>query len=402
MSAIDTKSLVSQDWKIHGSIYRDPDIFAAEMDAIFGRVWVFVGHETEIPVPGDYKTTFIGLQPVIVSRGADDDEVRVMFNRCRHRGSAVCQHEYGNSNFFRCAYHGWTYTNSGALVGVPFQDGYEDLDKEKLGLVHVPRVANYRGFVFASLSSEGPNIEEQLGHARVYLDFLADLGGGIALNAGVQKIVFDGNWKLHLENTIDPYHFGFVHKSYLKLVENRTGKKGGFVREVQHNEEWRSLDLGNGHSAHEYGALGADQKGHGLDIGDMPFNLIIFPNIGFVGAHLRVIRPKAVNRTEVIFHPIMIKDGSSEANAARLRNHEGFYGPAGFGAPDDVEVGFIRVESGLRASSGNDWIVMSRGIHRERVDERGVRIGRSSDEVPQRALYRRWLELMGNSEYRRD
>lgn len=393
--------LITDDWHVSGKIYRDPAIFARELSAVYGRTWVFVAHESEIPSGGDYRTAHIGRQPVIVNRDADDGTVNVMFNRCRHRGAAVCRRESGNANFFRCAYHGWTYGSSGELTGVPFDDGYGDsFDRPAMGLVHVPRVETYRGFVFASLDPGIEPLPEYLGNARRYLDFIADIGtDGPELASGAHKLVFKGNWKLQVENTIDPYHFSFTHKSWLDILKERSGKSSPWLKNVRTNPEWRGIDLGGGHAVHEYGSLdaGGPDNAHAIAIGELiPFNLNIFPSLAFVGAHLRLIVPRAVDETWVYLYPLLPK-GADEAERSRiLRDHEIFYGPSGFGSTDDVEVAFDRVTDGSQASeSSADWALMSRGLDREEVDEAtGVRIGRSSDEVPQRAYLRRWLELL--------
>src|SRR5699024_7875191 len=144
---------------VHGDIYNDPEVFDIEMDKIFGQTWVYVAHESEVANPGDYKTTRIGKQPVIVSRSADTDEINVLFNRCRHRGASVCQKESGNANAFRCAYHGWTYANNGDLLGVPMKDGYgKEFDKSEMGLVKVACVDSYNGFIFASLNPDRKSV----------------------------------------------------------------------------------------------------------------------------------------------------------------------------------------------------------------------------------------------------
>ncbi|WP_169736776.1 aromatic ring-hydroxylating oxygenase subunit alpha [Pseudonocardia spinosispora] len=397
---VDKDVLITDDWRVSGRIYREASIFERELRRIYGRTWVFVAHESEIPVGGDYKTAYIGRQPVIVSRVADTGAINVMFNRCRHRGSAVCQREFGNTSFFRCAYHGWTYGAEGQLVGVPFDDGYpEAFDKSAMGLTHVPRVEVYRGFVFASLDPAIVGLPEYLGNARRYLDFIADVGsGGPELASRAQKVVYRGNWKLQIENTIDPYHFSFTHKSWLDILKDRTGTSSPWVKNVRTNPDWRGMDLGNGHAVHEYGPLErAGENAHAIGIGELiPFNLNVFPSLAFVGAHLRLVVPRAVDETHVYLYPILPRGADAETRNRILRDHEIFYGPSGFGSTDDVEVGFDRVTNGLEASaSPNDWALMSRGLHREVVEPgTGIRIGRSSDEVPQRAYLRRWLELM--------
>ncbi|MEU3983983.1 Rieske 2Fe-2S domain-containing protein [Streptomyces sp. NPDC026672] len=392
--------LITDDWRVSGRIYRDPGIFAREMAEIYGRTWVFVAHESEIPNGGDYKTAHLGRQPVIVNRGADDGVVHVMFNRCRHRGASVCQREFGNANYFRCAYHGWTYDSTGQLTGVPFDDGYgEDFDKAAMGLVHVPRVETYRGFVFASLHAGIEPLADYLGNARRYLDFIADIGdGGPELASHAHKLVYKGNWKLQVENTIDPYHFSFTHKSWLDILKERSGQSSPWVKNVRANPQWRGIDLGGGHAVHEFGSIDGDTaNAHAIAIGELiPFNLNVFPSLAFVGAHLRLIVPRSADETWVYLYPIFPKGADEQTRSRILRDHEIFYGPAGFGSTDDIEVAFDRVTAGVEGSaSAADFTLMSRGLDREEVDEStGIRIGRSSDEVPQRAYLRRWIELM--------
>ena len=151
---------------IHRSVYADSEIFDLEMERIFNKVWVYLGHSEEIREEGDYKTTYVGRHPIIVSRLADGS-VTALINRCRHRGPIVCQHELGNSKYFRCPYHSWTYNNAGDLIGVPMPQGYgRSFDKSALGLAKVPRVAEYQGFIFGCMSEEGPTLKEYLGESR--------------------------------------------------------------------------------------------------------------------------------------------------------------------------------------------------------------------------------------------
>ena len=382
---ININDFINED-AVKGQIYTDPEIFQLEIERIFENHWVYVAHDSEIANPGDYKTTYVGSQPVIVTKGTDDQKYRVLLNRCRHRGASVCQTECGNANFFRCAYHGWTYSNAGDLVGMPFQDGYdESFNREEMGLDQVPRVESYNGFIFACLNKDVCSLDEHLGYAKEYIDFIVNTGPeGIELSAGSHKYFFDNNWKLQLENTIDPYHLSVTHRSFFDLLSKKTGKKFNFKK--MHEQE-RISDLGNGHSLCQ---LSGD-----IGIGALPFNLIIFPNLGFLGSQVRVIHPISANKTKVQLYPFLLKGASREENSARLRKHENFYGPAGHGSVDDFEVAFDRVKDGLRAVKGNDWIHFSRGKNRETVDERGVIISASSsDEVSARAIYKEWNRLM--------
>lgn len=392
MVAPDAATLIMPDWQVSGRIYTDPELFAAEQARVFRTTWLYVAHESQLSQPGDYVTTYAGTQPVIVTRDGDSGEVHVLLNRCRHRGASVCQAERGNSSFFRCAYHGWTYSNDGSLRGMTYPAGYSGMDPATLGLVRLPRVASFAGFIFASLAADGPPLEEHLGHAAPYLSLVSEQGPkGIRLSAGAHNVGYDGNWKLQVENTIDNYHFGFVHRSFLDVLAGRIGAPPPIVKNILTNPEWRTIDLGNGHSVHEFGdpRTGNNQG----QLGDLPFNLIIFPNLCFVGAQLRHVLPKAANRTEVRLYPLLHEGESAEFNAGILRTHEGFYGPAGMGASDDVEVAFDRVADGLRATE-HDWVYLSRGLHREQPTGDGRILGRADDELPQRAFYRQWLRSM--------
>jgi phenylpropionate dioxygenase-like ring-hydroxylating dioxygenase large terminal subunit len=246
------------------------------------------------------------------------------------------------------------------------------------------------------------SLEDYLETAGPYLDYVADLDpAGIAFSAGVQQYKFEANWKFQVENTIDIYHVAFTHKSWLDILSDKAGKRIPFVRNMTQNEEWRTLAFPNGHAVHEYRSIDpADQPeeidgGHDVGIGELlPFNMVIFPNLGFVGAQLRIITPIAVDRTRVELYPMVLPSDPAGSEKA-LRDHEAFYGPAGFGSADDMEVAFERVTQGLEATATpQDWVLIARGAKREEPREDGVRIGRSTDELPHRSFYGRWRELI--------
>ncbi|MDT0382796.1 Rieske 2Fe-2S domain-containing protein, partial [Streptomyces sp. DSM 42041] len=156
---------------------------------------VYVAHESEVSEPGDYLTRFIGHDPVVVVRGKDG-VVRVLLNRCTHRANKLCNAEIGNANSFRCPYHGWTFSNTGALQGVPMREGYGDTYRElraELGLAQAPRVDDYGGFVFASLAPDGPSLLEHLGNATRAIDRLLNL-------SPTRKIDLRANWMKHLHH----------------------------------------------------------------------------------------------------------------------------------------------------------------------------------------------------------
>ena len=402
-----------REFRVHGSVYTDAEVFAAELERIFERTWVYAGHESELPATGDYKTILVGTQPVILSRH-EDGKVHALYNRCRHRGAVVCRQERGHSNFFRCRYHNWVYANNGDLIGMSQSTGYpDDFDRSAYGLVPVSRMANYRGLIFISLSEVGPTFDEYLAPARKYVD--AWLGRSpveqIEVLLPPHRYEYPGNWKLQAENGYDGYHGNYVHLSWQRVLQL---SKESTVEEVQkYRQEGAARGLPRGHGLLERpGSLNPASSWTARMMDRYPEyakamsakysepqlidlsarrNIFIFPNLYLFDTHLRVIVPKAVNRTEVQLYVYALQGVPDAINDGRIRGHERFYGPAGFGAPDDIEV-FTEVQTGVRAR-GHEWNLFCRGQHRERV-ENGERIGHTTDEAPQRALYRQWqLEM---------
>ena len=409
--ALDPDHLVQTD-RVHRLLYVSPEIFALEMERIFARTWVFVGHDSEIAAPGDYRTTRIGLQPVILARHTDGS-AHVLLNRCTHRGSVVCRAERGNSTAFRCMYHGWVYDTRGALVAVPFPGGYgPDFDPAALGLMHAPRVAAYRGFIFASLNPEGPSLDEYLGLARTYLDLILDAApaGTVSVRSGVERYGYPANWKLQIENLLDGYHPNFTHQIAFEISERRRGVSGRRANSEGSGATARTF--GPGHGVLHYGGVNrgyqqgdpdraayADQLRAQLgseraeEVLGADIQLFIFPNLFFQSArqHYRVVRPLEVDSTEVHAYPYTLDGAPAGMNRRQVRSLAWWASPAAFGQPDDLEA-FVRCQEGLAVTAA-EWVLFSRGIHRER-HEGGEIVGDITDEVPQRGIYRAWQRLM--------
>src|SRR5437588_483782 len=158
----DWDELVQED-RIHRLIYTDPAIFQAEMTNIFAAVWVYLGHESQIPGNDDYITVRLGLRPLILLRDSNG-KLRALFNRCAHRGTTLCRKDKGSARIFTCPYHGWSYLNTGKLRAVPWPDGYAcDFNNPKYNVAQVPRVDSYRGFIFATLNPDAPSLIDYLG-----------------------------------------------------------------------------------------------------------------------------------------------------------------------------------------------------------------------------------------------
>ena len=214
-SALDIDSLVSTETgHIDRRIYSDPEIFELEIERIFGRAWLFLCHESQIPEPGDFFESVMGRDNVLVVRQKDGG-IKGLLNTCMHRGNAVCRAEEGNAKSFLCTYHGWSYGIDGALTGVPgYRDFYgSELDRTKIHLREVAQIANFKGFIFGTHDESAPPLEEYLGATgRLGLNLLA-ARGDLEVVPGIQKFVIDCNWKFALDNLFDWYHPQVTHAS---------------------------------------------------------------------------------------------------------------------------------------------------------------------------------------------
>ena len=223
--------LITDDFRVHRSVFTDPRIFADEMDRIFGGTWVYLLHESEILSPNDFETRAVGRRPVIVTRD-EAGTIAALFNRCTHRGTLLCPIESGSAARFQCAYHGWTFSNTGKLVGITYPDGYrESFDVAGHDLGRLPRVESYRGFVFGSLNPDVEPVADWLGPARPTFDWLVDRFPDIRM-LKASTLEYHGNWKLQNDNNGDMYHVPFTHKSTVTMSENR-----GYRRAFGHFQE---------------------------------------------------------------------------------------------------------------------------------------------------------------------
>lgn len=424
-----------QPGRVHRRVYADPAIFELEMARIYGRAWIYVGHESQIREPGDFVTTRIGRKPMVLVRHTDGS-IHVLHNQCAHRGAQVVALDKGRAEEFVCCYHGWTYGTDGKLIRVPLQHGYPghfDPNDPKTAMVSAPRVESYRGFVFASLSADGPPLADFLGYMTTSFDDMVDRApdGGIEVAGGVFRHAFDGNWKLYLENLCDAAHPLFVHQSSIEAAQQQpddaftdgAGEIG--VRQMRQNgapykfwqEQVGIWAYPNGHSFigdyhddeklvaakgnpvfAEYIAAMEAKKGAGETQRIMEvtrWNSNVYPNLSFMSQfrQLRVVHPVAVDRTEVHTYSFRLKGAPErmfEDTVAFANVTNGTGSPV---LTDDLEI-YGRIGRGV-TSAGADWIEVGRGYETDRPDDHGGVAGKdSTSEVYIRNMYDAWLSYM--------
>lgn len=398
---------------VHGSLYTDPAIYQSELQKIWFRTWVYVGHESEVPHANDFVMKSIGPEPIIMTRDKAG-KINLLHNRCPHRGNRVCVTDKGNARSFTCPYHGWTFANDGELRGYPFPSGYEGVDRSELGLGRVARVAAYKGFVFGSFAAEGPTLEEHLGAAKDSIDLLClnSPEGEVEITAGFLKHKVKSNWKFLVENETDGYHPSFVHASIFEVA------KSGIGSLYSAESTAVSRYMGNGHSENDlrpefrkrdipmswfnttaerlpdyvenmnkaYGP----EKARQIMINGTPHTMI-FPNLFIAEIQLFVIQPLAVNETVQHVTALQFK-GAPDLNRRMRQQTMGSVGPAGFLLADDAEM-YERTQLGVQASNP-EWLFLGRGKHRERIDENGYLIGDATDETPSRGIWRHYRSMM--------
>jgi phenylpropionate dioxygenase-like ring-hydroxylating dioxygenase large terminal subunit len=409
--------------RVAGRMYTDPGIFEEEMTKIFESTWMWVAHESELPKAGSFKSTYVGRQPVIVTKDRRGN-INTLLNRCRHRGASVCEQKKGNANGFTCPYHAWSYSLDGKLRGIPYPEGYEGvLAKDEISLKRL-RTESYNGMIFATFNENAEPLEEFLGDVRLWIDRFMKQGGGYPVKVlGTHQFKFKGNWKIQLENTTDGYHFPIVHRSWMASVDQETADMMSFMTDP----DCVTHDLGNGHSVMQmvpehsdldiddgteklqdrFDGLIAELKAAGADDAQVRklvrsmhgtgFNLNLFPNVSMSISFLRVLRPISVNETW-IEHVALGADGPEEivgpVNRDRLRVHEHFQGPFGFGTPDDAE-GWDRVQRGAQGAPEMP-ILVNRGLKREADSPEGWPTSHVTDETGMRAAYAKWKQMMSD------
>jgi phenylpropionate dioxygenase-like ring-hydroxylating dioxygenase large terminal subunit len=424
MSRIDVSRLVQKD-RVHRSVYTDADLFRLEMERLFGRAWILAGHESQAPRPGDYFTATVGLRPVTIVR-AEDGALRGFHNTCPHRGARLCAGDGGSARRIQCPYHGWTFSLQGDLVSQPMREQYgSDFDPAAHGLARVARLDRYRGFVFVSLASDGPGLEDFLGHMTTSIDDLVDRApdGEIEVLDTVIRHRYRGNWKMMFENLNDTVHAGFAHGIATQAAKREAERAGPDAL-----SPWIGMMLANGKPLSAFNALDMVVETHGHsyfgghigagyqgDAADAYFTRLaqrhgddgarrvlglsrhvtqIYPSGSFQARYqtVRLVVPLAVDLTEVVGYVFRLKGAPPEIEKNAMDYCIGATSAASPVIADDLDI--YEGQQRLFASDGAEWI----SLHRANAapapgDDGSVRHPGASEEFI-RNQFRAWAAYM--------
>ncbi|CAE6748113.1 Rieske 2Fe-2S domain-containing protein [Paraburkholderia nemoris] len=363
-------------------IFTNADLFELEMKHIFESNWVYLAHESQVADNNDYYTTWIGRQPIVITRDKNG-ELHAVINACAHKGAMLCRKKHGNKGTFTCPFHGWSFANTGKLLKVkdvktteyPVQfntNGSHDLKK-------VARFQSYRGFLFGSLNADAIPLEDFLGETKVIIDQIVDqAANGLEVLRGNSSYIYDGNWKMQMENGCDGYHVSTVHWNYAATMDRRKveGTKavdanswsksvaGVYGFDHGHILLWTKTMNPDVRPVYQYreeikarvGEVKADF------IVNQTRNLCLYPNVFLMdqfSTQIRVIRPLSVDKTEVTIFCFAPKGESAADRATRIRQYEDFFNVTGMGTADDLEE-FRACQAGYAGTTAM-WNDLSRG-----------------------------------------
>lgn len=346
--------------------FSDPEIYELEIERLFMKSWLFVGHESELPKPGDYVLRDMAGESVLLVRGKDA-KVRVLVNTCRHRGNIVCRTEKGNADSFQCPYHGWLYDNTGTLAAAPGMESYQQpLDKNEWGLVQAPQVEEYNGLVFATFDSGAPSLSDYLGGAKWYLDISTKRSdAGLEVIGTPHRWIVPSNWKLPADQFVgDTAHFPFTHVSAFGLgtwpktegppwaanisLENGHGvwvrgvERGYSIMNVRGYPDSIIASLKRNLVPGQVEVLERSPSFGGNLMPNLAFMDLAFspepgaPSVGYLS--LRLWNPISVDQTEIWSWCLIERDTPEEFKESAYRAYLRGFGPSGVFEQDDMIV----------------------------------------------------------------
>jgi nitrite reductase/ring-hydroxylating ferredoxin subunit len=412
-------------------VYIDPEIFELEMERIWGKAWIYIAHESQIPGPGDFFTTELARQPVLLVR-QNEDTFNLFFNRCAHKGTKVLELESGRASLIRCGYHGWTYKTDGSCHSITGgEEAYKSLGLTKaspcMSLGRLPRVDSYRGFIFASLAPEAPDLRTWLGPTATSIDNMVDRSpeGKLEITGGVLRYRHDSNWKLFVENLNDMMHAMIAHQSSAqtaRVIGKRLFPKGmtpppevqilaPFAEDKDFFESMGIHAFENGHSYSggktsihasysgipEYEeamkkAYGKERTNEILSLNR--HNTIVYPGFTCKGAiqTIRVVKPVAVNETVIESWTLRLVGAPGEMLHRSILYCNLINSSANIVGPDDYEA-YHRIQHGLQ-TEGRRWVANARYLGAETANEEGGYSATGSSDMVFRNQFRAWLGYM--------
>lgn len=423
-------ALVKED-AVHRDLYISPEIFELEMRYLWPSSWIYIGHESQVPNPGDFMSLDIGREPVILLRDPEG-ELRLLANRCAHKGTKLVSAPFGQfSKVIRCPYHGWTYHMSGELRAIPLPEGYQGTGfpsaSGREGLAGYGNLRSYRGFVFARLSKRGLSFEAYFGDALSSIDYMVDRSpeGRLEIAGGALRYMHNCNWKMFVENLNDTMHPMVAHQSSAGTARDlwkSLGKPEGtpkpmaveqfepFVSSYKFFDDMGVQVFPNGHSftgvkfsIHSgYSAIAGYEeamvKGHGAErakhvLSVNRHNTVYYPSLTIKGPiqAIRVARPLAADKTLIESWTFRLVGAPEELLWRTMTYSRLINAPTSVVGHDDLHC-YRAIQEGL-ASSSHDWISLRRNLRAEdESDISGIYNGTS--EVSMRGQFRAWKARM--------
>ena len=428
MMDADWRGVVEAD-RVRARAYTDPAIFETEMARVFDGAWVYVGHDSQVPAPGDLYATRLGRHPVVLVR-APDGAVRVLHNRCPHRGAQIVADGFGHARVLRCAYHGWTFALDGSLRTAPLAGGYEGsgFGPGCAGTDMAPvRAAQYRGFVFANLSGDAPPLIDWLGGVASSIDNMADRApeGRLEVAGGVLRYLHEANWKFFVENLNDLMHPMVAHQSssgtarQVARAEGLDAASAPFALQAlsPFTSDYAFFDaMGVTVFPHGHSFSGGEVSIHsaytGVEAYDRAMdaaygterarailsvnrhNTVVYPSLTLKGAiqTLRVIRPLAVDRTLIESWCFRLVGAPDELLYRTIEYCNLINSHANLVGPDDHEA-YRRLQAGLNGG-GLEWVSHHRHPGEGTPAPEGGAAALGTSDLVFRNQYRAWTVAM--------